>query len=243
MSSESDDLPERLSASPTPEQQLKTAMQLADVICRHEAATRPTDVQSDNFALSWLRNSLEAPGVVHGCGVAAVCLCVLLPARRHFLRIADQQLKLGATFPDLIATAAVAVTTAQCSLWAGSVYGSAAYLERLADIPSTTASQTVDAICNDAAVTAVLESRLDTSTIRHADEDGSGWDPRVKTVAALQRALKACRERRLHQAREAESVSAPSSSFDNNQKMVEIANQLYILYYSHLYPSIVNEGV
>lgn len=210
----------------TREKHLQTAMQVTDVIRRHEAATSAaaaaspsTDSMKNDDPLQPLRNFLDTPGVMQGCMVATVCLGVFVPARRLLLRIADQQWKLGTIFPDLVLTPTMAVATAQCSLWAGSVYGSAAYLQRLAEIAAnttTTQSLTVDAICNDAitgtATATILESRrLDDEGEANFYDNASysesktssdvSWDPREQTINALQRALKACRERREYQER------------------------------------------
>jgi hypothetical protein len=195
----------------TKEERLRIAMRFTDVIRRHEAAAVlqsssaiPTvDTLKKNDPLKPLRTFLETPGVKQGFMVVTVCLGVFVPVRRILLRVADQQWKLGTIFPDLLVTPIMAVTTAQCSLWAGSVYGSADYLHRLADTAATThlSSPTVDAICNDPAVdeTATGQSRrfdvehtnsFTNSTLRNS------WDPREQTIYALERALKACLERR-----------------------------------------------
>ena len=177
---------------PTVGQQLRTAMQLTDVIRRHDAGPKSTK-EEDNDPLQPLRIFLETPGVKQSFMVATVCLGVFFPLRRVILRVADQQLKLGTIFPDLVVTPTMAVVTAQISLLAGSIYGSTAYLRRLADIPADEHSPTVDAICNDPVVTAALYN---------THSSNNTWDPREQTIHAMQGALIACRVRREYQKRD-----------------------------------------
>jgi hypothetical protein len=187
-------------------------MELTDVIRRHEA---PKPVEDD--PLQPLRNFFETPGVMQGCMAAAVCLGIFVPARKSLLRVADQQMKLGVILPDLIVTPTMALFTAQCSLFAGSVYGSAAYLQRLAEMSAEQKSPTVDAICNDPVVVTALGNPMD-SWFDAVDNNGSNssWDPREQAVSALQCALKACRERREYQEREAAASDTTTSSSNDN---------------------------
>jgi hypothetical protein len=201
----------------TREQQLRTAMKLTDVIRRQEALLQPT-LDGDNDPLQSLRNFLETPGVKQGCMAATVCVGVLLPTRRFLLRVANQRLNLGTILPDLILTPALTVATAQFSLWAGSVYGSAAYLLRIAEIPVTTPSPTVDAICSDPVTLAAFENPLWFSQGVISNTKNNSWDPREHAVLALQQALCTCRERHSYQEKEAAFASDKTqSTFKSNR--------------------------
>jgi hypothetical protein len=191
------------------------AMQIADVIRRHEieaqlhqkaeeAKNSPVNPHQEPFdPLQPLRSILETPGVQQACFATVLGVALALPTRRFIMRVADRNWKLGTIFPDLIVTPTLAITVAQCALWTGSVYGSAAYLHRLADIASATGtsqSATLDSICNDPTVVSAAhwEKEPFLNVVRTESEVGS-WDPRYATLLGLERALKACRERREHQ--------------------------------------------
>jgi hypothetical protein len=208
---------ENSATSPTEEHYQKDdglwhAMQIADVIRRHEieaqlhrtakeAKKPPVTPRQEPFdPLQPLRSILETPGVQQACFATILGVAVALPTRRFIMRVADRNWNLGTIFPDLVVTPTLAITVAQCALWTGSVYGSAAYLHRLADIASATGtsqSATLDSICNDPTlVSAAHWEREQFVNVVHTESDGSSWDPRYATLLGLERALKACRERR-----------------------------------------------
>lgn len=110
------------------------------------------------------------------------------------------------------------VVTAQCCLWAGSVYGSAAYLQRLAEIPVTTPSPTVDAICSDPVTVAAIDDPLGFSKDVNNNTKINIWDPREQAVIALQQALNTCRERRAYQERETAFAADAKASIFNNTR-------------------------
>lgn len=209
---------------------LLTAVRLADVIRRVEGelirATSSTTPSSSTSAapsttadpLKPLRTCLETPGVKEGVSTAALCLVILIPGRQWLLRTADRHWQLGTIFPDLIVTPTCAVIVAQCSLWSTSVFGSATYLNRLADIasPPPTNNQsleqkqqqhplahllphspTVDSICNDPVMVEAMKSRPNKAACHDNSSSSSmnNFDPREQTLLALDRALTACQVR------------------------------------------------
>jgi hypothetical protein len=213
---------ENSATSPTEKQYQKedglwNAMQIADVIRRHEidaqlhrnaeeAKNSPITPQQEPFdPLQPLRSILETPGVQQACFATALGIAVALPTRRYIMRVADRNWKLGTIFPDLVVTPMLAITVAQCALWTGSVYGSAAYLHRLADIANATGtsqSATLDSICNDPIVLSTAHWEKEPfANVVHTKSDVRSWDPRYATLRGLERTLKACRERREHQSR------------------------------------------
>lgn len=180
---------------------LRAAMQLADVIRKHEQQNRETTTtkqgttanDATDHPLQDVRDFLETPGVKEGCIAAGLCLGAFFPMRKVLLRIADQRLNLGTVFPDLIVTPPLVIMSFQIPLFAGTLYGSQRYMERLAAIPADSPSPTADAICNDPIVISTMESQQNLVT------DDSAWDPRQQTVHVMQNALKNCQERRAYQ--------------------------------------------
>jgi hypothetical protein len=198
---------------------LWTAIQIADVIRRHEVAHQAPQQPAAAAAsqkddpLHPLRTFLETPGVQQATVALVACLTFAIPTRRFVLHRADRYWKLGTIFPDLIVTPTLAIATAQCTLYVGSVYGSMTYLNRLAQVASTNStrsppSSTLNAICNDPVVIAATNENAGNesfqSNITHSSSFND-WDPRYQAVLALEKALQACRE-----TRQSETTDEPS---------------------------------
>ena len=169
---------------------LGQSMSLTDVIHNHELS---------NQLEEWsIRSILTTPGVKQGFIAAAICTAVAIPSRRLFLHVCRRRLNLGTVLPDLIATPLLTLLTLQCTLLSGSCYGSAAYLDRLAQIPTTAPSPMADAICNDPAfIRAMTGASTDQPRYQQFAESKKirSWDPRTSNVLALDKALQSCRER------------------------------------------------
>jgi len=179
-------------------QQVALAMDLTDVIRKHNAP-----VTNDEKNNGFLRTFLMTPGVQQGFFTLFLCTAVAVPTRRFVLSVSKRQLNLGTVFPDLMITPALAMLTAQFALFTGSCYGCAAYLDRLANIAPTAPSPIADSVCNDPKFTqaATVNSNHGDAPplLQLPDEDSSSWDPRVSAVESMRRALQSCRERRAFQ--------------------------------------------
>ena len=121
-------------------------MQVTDVIHRNVIQTRgemddtTTTVASSKQSISAQPHSFRSPvppGVVEGATAFVLTSFLLLPVRRLAIRLAGKQLNV---LTDLVVTAGQAVLAANAGLYAGSLYGSRVYLEKLAQIPPTAPS-------------------------------------------------------------------------------------------------------
>lgn len=209
----------RNSASPL-NQQVALAMDLADVIRKHNASTA-NEEKKDGF----LRNFLMTPGVQQGFFTLCVCTAVAVPTRRFVLSVSKRQLNLGTVFPDLMISPALAMLTAQCALFTGSCCGCAAYLDRLANISPTAPSPIADAVCSDRKFThAAMNSNQHAPPLLLLDEHNNSWDPRVSAVESLRRALQSCRERRALQQQEQHQQQVQEGKSNNNNNNEEKEN-------------------
>jgi len=192
-------------------QQVALAMDLTDVIRKHDAPT--TEEQKDK---GFFRNFLMTPGVQQGVFTLFLCTAIAVPTRRFVISVSKRQLNLGTIFPDLMISPALAVLTAQSALFAGSCYGSAEYLDRLAKTAPTAPSKIADSVCNDPKFTnaSLINSNHDLSLLLQLDEQkNNSWDPRTSAVESLRRALQSCQKRRAFQQQQQDYSSA---SFDQD---------------------------
>ena len=184
-------------------QQLLLAMSLTDVIRRHEDDGAGGAVSSSNSSSSstkqpeaedsYLQKLLTTPGVRQGCFTLIFGTAVAIPTRRWILQ--KTRRSLGTIFPDLVTTPILTLLTAQCTLLVGAFYGSAVYLDRLAQIPVTAPSRVADVVCHDIQFVEASRNSLNLESSTSSNSNSS-WDPRTSTVEAMKRAVQSCRERR-----------------------------------------------
>jgi len=182
-------------------QQVGMAMNLTDVIRKYEPERDPEEGR--------VRQFLTTPGVQQGFVMLVLCTAVCIPTRRFVLHVSNKHLRLGTVFPDLMISPVLAMVTAQLSLFTGSCYGSAAYLDRLANIPVDSPSTTADAVCHDDKFLQALSA----DSVAHVVVETKSWDPRQGTVQSLQRALQSCRERNVFRSQqEMTTTEEPNNS-------------------------------
>ena len=151
--------------------QLQMAMKVADAIRRNS----PPSSNDDRLQIP--------PGLVEGTAAFLFTGALLLPVRKVVIKAAGERLYLLA---DLICTSGHLMASANAALYAGSLYGSRAYLQQLAQVPPTAPSETASHICKQ-----IHEFQMDAPKTEIQSET---WDPRQQTIQALQQALEHCRQ-------------------------------------------------
>ena len=196
-------------------------MNLTDVIRRHEGSSssgkKPTGVEDEE---NYIRKWLTTPGVRQGCFTLVFCTAMAIPTRRWVLQKSRRQF--GTIFPDLVMTPILTLLIAQGTLLAGAFYGSAAYLDRLAQIPITAPSSVADAVCHDTTfieASSMESSRTSGSRSSSTTSVSNTWDPRKSAVEAMERALQSCRDRRDFQQQEAASA-AENDTIDSQRSSI-----------------------
>ena len=191
-------------------EQLLLAMNLTDVIRRHEGSSssgkKPPGEEEENYIRKWL----TTPGVRQGCFTLVFCTALAIPTRRWVLQKSRRQF--GTIFPDLVMTPILTLLIAQGTLLAGA---------QLAQIPITAPSSVADAVCHDTTfieASSMESSRTSGSRSSSTTSVSNTWDPRKSAVEAMERALQSCRERRDFQQQQQQAASAAENDAIDSQR-------------------------
>jgi hypothetical protein len=176
---------------------LHAAVQLADVIRsstlqqreedHHHRPSKVLKAQLDGNAID-----STTPGLVDGLVAGCLVMALLTPIRSRFLQSIGSS-KLG-IFPDLVVSSTQVVLSASAALYMGSLQGSRAYLQQLANANPRSQGNEAWAVrvCNSSLVDHMLKAPMPRlSNIRQ--EYYFSQDPRRRTLESLAAALNTCR--------------------------------------------------
>ena len=183
---------------------LHTAVKLGDVIRQHvkQQQSQESSSSSNNktFVESFIDPSATTPGLMEGLAAAAMTAALLTPLRGTVMRAtAGTPL---AVFTDLLASSSLVIGATMSGMYVGSLVGSTAFLNQLANVPTQGDSRTADAICGADLVVALWKQPKET-TVESSSSSLlfmlGDRDPRFQAIQAYQQALQKCRDRSEYQ--------------------------------------------